>query len=239
MKLQGNYLRTATALVIAATIASQIPQRASVVYADTYNPDDTGDFLGIPGLKVRDVIQAGGFGLVAYGVVQGTKNSGGTAGSTPAGIRQISSKPIYDITASRTDDFSEIKRLVDQAGLQATLRGDGPYTFFAPTNTGMSQLSPQDRLAFTQPGNQTKLSQWLKFHVVVGRYTIAQLKRLPEGTGLPTLAGDTVVITHTGGLKIHGVDVVENDIPASNGWIHPLKAPLPSPEALQDAPTAP
>lgn len=224
MKLQGRYLRVATALVLAGTIATQIPQTASVVYADTYSPNDSGDFLGIPGLNAKTVIQGGALGLIGYGVFRNSQG-GGISGPTQ-GPGQSSTSNLYEVT-SRTEDLSEVKGLIDKGDLSATLRSDGPYTFFAPTNPAMSQLSPEDRQALTSGARQEPLTQYLKLHIVVGRYTIAQLKRMPDGTSLNTLAGETLVVTNSGGLKVFGVPVVENDIPASNGLIHPISAPLP------------
>ena len=90
----------------------------------------------------------------------------------------------------------------------------------------LPQLTPDEATALTNPANREKLIQILKFHIVVGRYTIADLKKMADGTALNTLGGETVVITNAGGLKINGVPVTEDDIPASNGWIHPIQSAL-------------
>ena len=199
-----------------------------MVYADDYNPNDTGnDFLGIKGLSTKDVVQGSALGLIGYGVYQSSKGEiAGPAGSNGGISHQSTGKPIYDVAAGRPEDFSEIKRLIDLGNLQAPLRSEGPFTFFAPTNLGLGKLTPDEATALTNPANREKLIQILKFHIVVGRYTIADLKKMADGTALNTLGGETVVITNAGGLKINGVPVTEDDIPASNGWIHPIQSAL-------------
>ena len=222
MNFRNRFVRLVTALAVAGAVAVQIPiQGAGTAIAQpSYPIDDRGDFF-------KNITQAGGLALIAYGIIN-TSRGGGATINAP---RASASKPIYDVAAGRLEDFSEIKRLVDLAGLQSALRADGPYTFFAPNNLGLGKLTPEQATELTNPANREKLVQLLKFHIVSGRYTIADLKKLADGTALTTLAGESVTITNTGGLKINGIPVIEDDIPASNGWIHPIQSALPSPES--------
>ena len=217
MNFRNRFVRLVTALVVAGVVAAQIPIRGAgtAIAQPGYPINDTGDFL-------KTLTQAGGLALIAYGITNTTRGGGGSI-QTP---RQ-NNKPIYDVTASRTEDFSEIKRLIDLGSLQAALRAEGPYTFFAPTNLGLGKLTPDEATALTNPANREKLIQILKAHVVVGRYSIADLKKMADGSTLNTLSGGTVVISNTDGLKINGVPVTEDDIPASNGLIHPIQSVIP------------
>lgn len=166
--------------------------------------------------------QIGGVALLAYGVYSTTQ--GAVAAPLLAGA--VQGKPIYDIASARVDDFSEIKRLLDLGELRDTMRNEGPYTFFAPTNAALAQVPADDVASLVAISNRERLQATLKYHVVPGRYTIADLKTFPENTPLRTITGDTIVITNQGGLKVNGIAVGEEDIPATNGWIHPLNGLL-------------
>ena len=82
--------------------------------------------------------------------------------------------------------------------------------------------------------NRTKLSNLLQYHIVEGRYSISQLKALPDGTVLKTLNGDMVTITNKDGLKINGSTIGEDDIAFSSGWVHPIGGALTPPSANDD-----
>jgi uncharacterized surface protein with fasciclin (FAS1) repeats len=150
--------------------------------------------------------------------------------------------PIYDAIRGQGDTFSSLLQGIDTSScdekgpsdLVRLLRKDGPYTVFAATNGGFSAAYPSGVLAklLSIPADlptsekiaaRAKLRGILEQHIVRGRYTIADLKRMPSGTLLTTLSGSSLKVTNDGGLKVNGVKVVESDIPARNGVIHPLE----------------
>ena len=223
MKLPQRFVRLSAALGIAALVAIQVPLRGGAGIAmaqDEYGtPNEGGAF--------ESLSQIGGVAMLAYGVYSTTQG----AVAAPILSGAIQGKPIYDIALARADDFSEIKRLLDLGDLRDTMRNEGPYTFFAPTNGALSQVPADDVASLVNIANRARLQVVLKYHVVPGRYTIADLKALPENTPLRTLSGDTLVITNQGGLKINGVAVGEEDVPATNGWIHPLQGLLSPPNS--------
>jgi transforming growth factor-beta-induced protein len=133
------------------------------------------------------------------------------------GYLWLSSQPkdIVD-TAINAGSFSTLVTALEVADLVDVLKGDGPFTVFAPTDDAFAAL-PQgvldDLLA-----DQTALTEVLTYHVVAGKYMAADVVAL---TSLPTVQGDDLAITVTGAtVQIDGATVVQTDIEASNGIIH-------------------
>ena len=245
MKFQDRAIRIAAALTLAGLIASQIPMRADTALGSVQQPkdgylnaggDNSGSFLGISGLSNRNAITGLGFTLVGLGVYStlldsrsiattGANAIGGAAGAGTNGITTgDSDRSIYNITRDSSSDFSELVKLIDDAGLTNTLRTQGPFTFFAPTNMA---LMVSDTPKLRQPENKALLVHLLEYHIVKGRYTIGDLLTLKNGTKLKTLSGESVVIRNQNGvLTINNVTIIQNDMAASNGWIHAITALL-------------
>ena len=141
-----------------------------------------------------------------------------------------------DVVASLTssDNYTALSIAIRAANLAQTLEGAGPFTIFAPTNAAIGQLSSAklDSL-FKDPA---KLATVLKFHVVSGKYTKADIiKALTAGKGktqLKTIEGDNLTLSVAGGkLQLaddHGNTalVTAFDLAASNGIIHGLNGVL-------------
>jgi uncharacterized surface protein with fasciclin (FAS1) repeats len=251
MKYQERALRITAALALAGLIASQIPMRGqtalgsvrppgSVITADGYldgNSDNSGSFLGINGLTNRNAITGIALGLVGFGAYSTVLDSralatagagaaaGGGAALENALVRGTDNKPIYDVLKSNLKDFSEAVRLVEDAELINILRNEGPFTFFAPTNSGFL-IDSNSLIRLHSPENKTVLVALIKRHTIKERYKISDLLALPDGAVLETLSGDKLIVTHSNGLRLNNVLVGQNDIAASNGWIHPIDSTL-------------
>jgi uncharacterized surface protein with fasciclin (FAS1) repeats len=228
MNLKNRLTRFTVALALAGTISAQIPASSGTAMAQDDYPGSGGG-----GGTVRGLIQATVFLLVGYGVYGTlTDKRGGVppvdpgAGGAPPVIGAENNKPIWDVLDGN-EDWKTLASQTDKAGLKDTLRSEGPYTMFAPTTAAFGAL-PADTLSdLEKPENADKMKGLLSFHVIKGKYTIEELKALtmnkPEGVQLETIVpGQSVTITNDGGLKINGVAIIETDIPASNGVIHPL-----------------
>ena len=122
-----------------------------------------------------------------------------------------------DIAASN-DDFSTLVAAVSAAGLVDTLKGDGPFTVFAPTNAAFAALPAGTVETLLKPENKDQLVKVLTYHVVPGAVTSDQLagKRLR----VATVQGQTVHIDGRRGVKVNSSNVTTADIIASNGVIH-------------------
>ena len=124
---------------------------------------------------------------------------------------------IVDIASSNAD-FSTLVTAVSAAGLVDTLKGDGPFTVFAPTNAAFAALPAGTLENLLKPENKDQLIKILTYHVVPGAVTSEQLasKRL----NVATVQGQTVHIDGRNGVKVNKSKVTTADIIASNGVIH-------------------
>lgn len=124
---------------------------------------------------------------------------------------------IVDIAASN-EQFSTLVAAVSAAGLVETLKGDGPFTVFAPTNAAFEALPAGTVEDLLKPENKDKLIAVLTYHVVPGAVTSDQLAG--ERLDVATVQGQTVHIDGRNGVKVNKSRVTTADIIASNGVIH-------------------
>lgn len=135
--------------------------------------------------------------------------------ATPTTAAAVEHEP-FDIvgTALTAGAFSQLAGMVVDAGLTETLRGEGPFTVFAPTNDAFGAL-PVAALHAVQDDPDT-LATVLTYHVVAGALTVADLQDGP----LETVSGLDLMVTHSGDeVLINGVPIAAPDVIASNGII--------------------
>lgn len=131
-------------------------------------------------------------------------------------------KDIVD-TAIAVDDFNTLVAAVQAAGLVETLKGDGPFTVFAPTDAAFAALPKGTLEGLLMPKNKDQLVSILTYHVVPGKVMSADLAG--ERINAATVQGTSVHIDASGsGVKIDGANVVSADIEALNGVIHVIDA---------------
>ncbi|MCT8328494.1 fasciclin domain-containing protein [Albidovulum sediminis] len=130
---------------------------------------------------------------------------------------------IVDIAAAN-GDFSTLVTAVKAAGLVETLKGDGPFTVFAPTNAAFAALPEGTVERLLKPENKDELVAILTYHVVPGAVTSDQLagKRLD----VATVQGATVHVDGRKGVRVNKAHVTSADIAASNGVIHVIDSVL-------------
>jgi uncharacterized surface protein with fasciclin (FAS1) repeats/uncharacterized protein (DUF2141 family) len=121
-------------------------------------------------------------------------------------------------TAIAAGSFKKLVDAVAKAGLVETLKGFGPFTVFAPTDEAFAKLPEGTLESLLKPENKKKLIDVLKFHVVPGRLTTADLQHLPI---TDTVQGTSLLFAKTSaGVTVDGVTVTRADILAANGVIH-------------------
>jgi uncharacterized surface protein with fasciclin (FAS1) repeats len=148
---------------------------------------------------------------------------------TVGGAPMYASKDIID-NAVNSRDHTTLVAAVKAAGLVDTLKGPGPFTVFAPTNTAFSALPAGTVDTLLKPENKPQLTKVLTYHVVPGKMDAAALiKQIDAGGGKATLktaaggtltatvSGKTVSVTDESG-GISKVTIV--DVGQSNGVIH-------------------
>jgi transforming growth factor-beta-induced protein len=122
-------------------------------------------------------------------------------------------------TAVEAGSFTTLVTAVEAADLVDALKGEGPFTVFAPTDDAFDAL-PEGVLDGLL-ANTTALADVLTYHVVAGKYMAADVVAL---TSLTTLQGSDLMIDTTDGVTIDGANIVQTDIECSNGVIHVIDA---------------
>lgn len=125
-------------------------------------------------------------------------------------------KDIVD-TAAGAGDFSTLVAAVEAAGLVETLKGEGPFTVFAPTDEAFSALPEGTIEMLLKPENKDQLVAILTYHVVPGKVMSGDLS---DDMAATTVQGSDVMIDLDNGVMVEGATVVSADIETSNGVIH-------------------
>ncbi|MEM7724065.1 MAG: fasciclin domain-containing protein [Pseudomonadota bacterium] len=128
----------------------------------------------------------------------------------------MDSKDIVD-TAVEAGSFETLVAAVQAAGLVETLKGDGPFTVFAPTDEAFAALPEGTVEDLLKPENLETLTAILTYHVVPGKVMSGDLS---NGMEAATVEGSDVTIMTDGGVTVEGASVVTADIETSNGVIH-------------------
>lgn len=137
---------------------------------------------------------------------------------------------------SASPDHKSLAAAVTQAELGQTLSGAGPFTLFAPTDAGFAQVPPVTRDGWMRPAQKDLLAGVLKYHLVPGKLTAADLAaKITEGGGKAVLktvdgqdltatkSGDAILLTSSSGNK---ATVTQADVAQSNGVVHVIDAVL-------------
>lgn len=121
-------------------------------------------------------------------------------------------------TAAAAGQFQTLLAAVEAAGFVDTLRGEGPYTVFAPTDDAFAALPEGTVDNLLLPENRDQLVAVLTYHVVAGAVTSDEVVNLDSAE---TVQGASVEIqTDDTGVRIGEATVVQADIEAANGIIH-------------------
>jgi uncharacterized surface protein with fasciclin (FAS1) repeats len=145
------------------------------------------------------------------------------------GAAMYPSKDIID-NAVNSKDHTTLVAAVKAAGLVDTLKGDGPFTVFAPTNAAFEKLPAGTVDTLLKPDHKPMLTKVLTYHVVAGKWDAAGLARQIKDAGgkamLKTVAGEQLTASSEGG-KIKLTDakggsawVTTADVLQKNGVIH-------------------
>jgi uncharacterized surface protein with fasciclin (FAS1) repeats len=126
------------------------------------------------------------------------------------------SKDIVD-TAVVAGTFGTLVAAVQAAGLVDTLKGEGPFTVFAPTDEAFAALPEGTVESLLLPENKDQLVAILTYHVVPGKVMSTDLTDDMEAA---TVQGSSVTIDLDNGVMVENANVTTADIEASNGVIH-------------------
>jgi len=146
----------------------------------------------------------------------------------------VPSDELMDIvdTAVKADNFNTLVTAVQEAGLVNALKGDGPFTVFAPTDEAFAALP--EGILNNLLANPDLLTEVLLYHVVEGKVMAEDVVGL-NGTKAATLNGKEVSINVSDGkVFINEAQVITTDVKATNGVIHVIDSVLVPYEDLMD-----
>ncbi len=124
---------------------------------------------------------------------------------------------IVDLAVS-TEFLSTLVAAVKAGDLVGVLKGDGPFTVFAPTNEAFAKLPAGTVENLLKPENKAQLVAILTYHVVPGKVMSSDLK---NGMKAKTAQGGEITITlKDGKAMVNNATVTAADIQASNGVVH-------------------
>jgi len=155
----------------------------------------------------RSMVYLAAFALVTASAYAGNCGSSAKMASNSADIVEV---------AVSNGSFTTLVAAVKAADLVDTLKGDGPFTVFAPTDEAFAKL-PEGTVE-SLLANPDKLREVLLYHVVPGKVTAQQVVGLDSAA---TAQGSKVQIrVADGSVMIDDASVVSTDIEAANGVIH-------------------
>ncbi len=164
--------------------------------------------------------------VLALGVTAeaGSKCDGTATASRTAGhhvlttaVAKPATKDIVD-TAVGAGAFKTLVAAVQAAGLVDTLKGEGPFTVFAPTDEAFAKLPKGTVESLLKPENKAKLQAILTYHVVPGKVMAADVVKIK---GAVSVQGQQIdVAVKNGKVTVDAANVVKTDIACSNGVIH-------------------
>ena len=156
-------------------------------------------------MKLRSLISAVA-GFAAAMIVAG----GAWAGS---------GKNLVD-TAEDAGQFTTLIAAVEAAGLEDTLKGDGPFTLFAPTDAAFAKLPEGTVESLLLPENKDQLVAILTYHMVPGKVMSSDIAG--QKLNASTLQGGELTIDAIKGVKVNEASVIAADVEATNGVIHAI-----------------
>jgi uncharacterized surface protein with fasciclin (FAS1) repeats len=137
--------------------------------------------------------------------------------------------PAADIvdTAVAAGSFDTLVAAVKAADLVGTLKGQGPFTVFAPTDAAFAKLPKAQLDALL--ADKAALTRVLTYHVLAGRVDAAKVVKLSSAA---TVEGQSVAITVNDSVMVNNATVIEADIETSNGVIHVIDTVLLPPDMV-------
>lgn len=133
------------------------------------------------------------------------------------GVVAANAADIVD-TAVANGSFNTLVAAVKAAGLVETLKGDGPFTVFAPTDDAFAKLPAGTVEDLLKPENKEQLVAVLTYHVVPGKVMSSDIAG--KEMKVKSVQGSELSVNAKDGVKIDAASVVKADIETTNGVIH-------------------
>ncbi len=124
---------------------------------------------------------------------------------------------IIDVAVS-AGAFNTLATALEAAGLVETLKGEGPFTVFAPTDAAFSKLPEGTVESLLRPENKDKLVAILTYHVIAGKVFAADVVKLDSAKSVN--GASLAIAVNERGVFLNQASVTSTDIEASNGVVH-------------------
>ena len=155
---------------------------------------------------------------VAAAACVGLSSMAWAGGSCGVSSAKADAAPDIVETAIGAGSFGTLVAAVKAAGLVDTLKGEGPYTVFAPTDDAFAKLPAGTVESLLKPENKARLQSILTYHVVPGKVMSSDVVKVSSAK---TVQGqDLAVSAQNGQVMVDNAKVVQVDIEAANGVIH-------------------
>ena len=158
-------------------------------------------------------------GLAASPAMAGT--CGSKAKTIAASHHSTEMADIVD--TAKAAGLTTLVAAVEAAGLVDALKSDGPLTVFAPSNEAFAKLGDEKIAELLKPENKHTLAAILKYHVVAGKVTAADL--IGKTTTVETLDG-IATVDGRNGVTVNTSKVIQADVTTSNGIVHVIDTVL-------------
>jgi uncharacterized surface protein with fasciclin (FAS1) repeats len=132
-------------------------------------------------------------------------------------VSAVSASDIVD-TAVSAGNFNTLVTAVKAAGLVETLKGDGPFTVFAPTDEAFAALPAGTVENLLKPENRDQLISILTYHVIPGKVMSSDVNA--KQLNVATVQGSEVYINGMSGVSVDNAKVIKANIETTNGVIH-------------------
>lgn len=143
-------------------------------------------------------------------------------------VSHVRSTNLVDAAAAH-GSFQTLCKALDAAELSNVLKGSGPYTLFAPTDEAFGKLPKGTLENWLKPENKSELISVLKYHVLPGRATTADVSDMQHPKMMQGLSTD--IVKQDKGFTINGAHLVGAEIDSSNGVIHAIDAVIQPPRS--------
>ncbi|TIP10522.1 fasciclin domain-containing protein [Mesorhizobium sp.] len=145
-----------------------------------------------------------------------------------SGVSALAAEKDIVNTAVEAGQFKTLAAALEAAGLVSTLKGDGPFTVFAPTDEAFAKLPAGTVENLLKPENKHQLTEILTYHVVPGKVMAADVAGLDEAK---SVNGKIIDIEVEGSsVRVNDAAVTDADVAASNGVIHVIDKVIMPPE---------
>ncbi|NDC58908.1 MAG: fasciclin domain-containing protein [Alphaproteobacteria bacterium] len=146
------------------------------------------------------------------------KECAGPPAPAPHAAKATASRGDVVDVAIAAGSFKTLAKALTAADLVTVLKGQGPFTVFAPTDAAFAGLPHGELARLLKPENKAELVKILTYHVVPGRVLAADLSG--KVTEAKTVEGETLTIDARQGVSVDNARVTKADVAADNGVIH-------------------